>query len=241
MTPHVDVGAYLLGALDDAEMTRFEEHLADCDNCGRQLDELSGLLPVLEEFRDDGIGYAEPPGDDAMLDRLLTQVARERRGRRRRRLVAVAAAAVLVVGGPAIAVVATHDSGGGSHPAVAAFPSDRHSATDPATGVSAVVGVADKGWGSAVDLRLTGLYGPLVCHLDAIGRNGSRQTVASWSVPKAGYGTDEQPAPLTVHGTTGLREKAINRFEVRAQSGKLLVTVPQAPAQLADRPRGSDS
>lgn len=238
MTPHVDVGAYLLGALDDAEMTRFEEHLAECDDCGRELDELSGVLPVLGEMRDDGIGYVEPPADDAMLDRLLGQVAGERRGRRRRRLVAVAVAAVLVVGGPVVAVVATHD-GGGSHPAVAAFPADRHSATNPATGVSAVVGVTDKGWGSAVDLRLAGVYGPLTCHLDAVGRDGSRQTVATWSVPEAGYGTHTQPAPLTVHGATGLREKSISRFEVVAQDGSLLVSVPQPGTQPADRPRGA--
>ncbi len=39
MTPHADVGAYLLGALDDAEMSRFEEHLAGCEECGRELDD----------------------------------------------------------------------------------------------------------------------------------------------------------------------------------------------------------
>ena len=37
MTPHDDVGAYLLGALDDAEMTRFEEHLAEIPSGGRRL------------------------------------------------------------------------------------------------------------------------------------------------------------------------------------------------------------
>jgi anti-sigma factor RsiW len=237
MTPHVDVGAYLLGALDDAEMTWFEEHLAQCEQCGQALDELSGVVPVLAELRYDGIGYVEPPGD-AMLDRLLARVAGERRTRRRRRLVAVAAAAVLVIGGPAIAVVATQ--GGGSSPAaVAAFPTERHSATNPTTGVSAVVGVTDKGWGTAVDLRLSGVWGPLTCHLDAVSRAGGRQTVATWSVPRAGYGTDAQPAPLTVSGATGMHKDTISHFEVRAQDGSLLVSVPQPGGQPSDRPRGT--
>lgn len=228
MTPHVDVGAYLLGALDDAEMTRFEEHLASCGQCQRDLDELSGLLPVLEELRGDGIGYVEPPGltdGDAMLHRLLAEVSGQRRARRRRRLMSVAAAAVLVAGGPAVAVLAT--SGGGGAPAAApTFSADRHWASNPATGASAVVGVADKGWGSVVDLRLTGVRGPLTCSLVAIGRDGSHQTVATWSVPNSGYGTTAQPTPLTVHGAAGLHEKDINRFDIRTSDGRLLVSVP---------------
>lgn len=224
MTPHEDVGAYLLGALDDSEMDRFEAHLAECESCGRQLDELSGLLPVLEEVRADGVGVAELPGGDAMLGRLLEEVGGERRARRRRRLAAVAAAAVLVAGGPAVAVLATHDGGGPA--ATSAFAADRRSATDPATGASATVGIADKGWGSVVDLRLAGVRGPLTCSLVAVGHDGSRQTVATWSVPEVGYGTNAQPHPLTVHGAAGLHKGGISHFDVRATDGTLLVRVP---------------
>lgn len=230
MTPHADVGAYLLGALDDEEMSRFEEHLAGCEECGRELDELSGVLPVLEELRADGIGYAEPPGGDAMLDRLLARVSGERRTRRRRRLAAVATAAVLVVGGPAVAVVATSAGSGGGTAAAPVLASDRHSASNPSTGASAVVGVADNAWGTAVDLRLSGVRGPLTCSLVAVGPHNARQTVATWSVPDAGYGTSAQPTPLTVHGATGLHKKDIKRFEVRASDGSLLVNVPLRPA-----------
>ncbi|MCL2553972.1 MAG: zf-HC2 domain-containing protein [Actinomycetia bacterium] len=226
-TPHVDVGAYLLGALDDAEMTEFEDHLAGCEECGEALDELSGVLPVLEEVRQDGVAFAAPPGGDALLDRLLAQVAAERRKRGRRRLAAVAAAAVLVAGGPTVAVLAT-GGGGGSPAAAPSFAADRVAASDPATGASAVVGVADKGWGTAVDLRLTGVRGPLTCSLVAVGRDGGGQTVATWSVPDAGYGTGAQPTPLTVHGATGLHRNEIRSWEIRTQQGAVLVTVPAA-------------
>lgn len=227
--PHINVGAYLLGALDDDEMTAFEEHLVECERCGEELDELSGVVPVLDVLRADGIGYVEPPGGDALLDRLLGEVAAQRRARRRRRLVAVGVAAALVVGGPAVAVVAAHQD----RPAhtVTAFPHERFSATNASTGASAVVGITDKGWGSSVDLRLSGVYGPLICHLDAVGRDGSRQTVATWAVPRTGYGTDAQPVPLVVDGATGMHEDAISRFEVRAEDGSLLVTVPRTESQ----------
>jgi hypothetical protein len=231
LPPHADVGAYLLGALDDTEMTRFEEHLAGCDACGQQLDELSGVVPVLAELREDGIGVPEPPGD-ALLERLLVRVAGERKAQRRRRLVAVAAAAVLVVGGPTIAVLAVRD-GGSPAPAASAFPSRQDTGRNPATGASAVVGVTEKGWGTAVDLRLTGVPGPQHCHLDAVGRDGTRETVASWAVPPGGYGV----APLTVSGATGLATSAISRFEVRTDGGTLIVSVPQSALLPSDRPR----
>lgn len=218
----MDVGAYLLGALDDDEMARFEEHLAGCDLCGDELDQLSGVVPVLVELRDDGLGLAGPPSGDALLDRLLAQVATERRSRRRRQLVAVAAAAVLVLGGPAVAVLATQDAPA----ATQAAGSDQHRASNPATGVSAVVGVTDKGWGSVIDLRLTGVRGPQTCSLVVYAMNGSQQTVATWSVPADGYGTKAQPVMLTVHGAAGLHAGDITHFEIRTERGDLLVNVP---------------
>jgi Putative zinc-finger len=258
-SPHADVGAYLLGAMDDAEMTRFEEHLAGCESCGRDLDELGGLVPVLEELRGDTTGGAPdipaarsgdvapdrspdrsaagvpdgarcvaPPPGDALLGRLLDTVARERRARGRRHLVAAAVGAVLVLGGPAAALLATPDSGG-SPAGTESFGADRRSASNPVTGASALLGLADKGWGTAVDLRLTGVRGPRTCSLIAVGRDGRLQTVATWSVPDDGYGTHDRPGPLTVHGAAGLREADIARFDVRATDGTLLVSVPAAP------------
>jgi hypothetical protein len=229
MTQHVDVAAYLLGALDEPEMAAFEAHLAECELCGTELDELSKVLPVLDELRQDGgLAFVEPPGGDAMLQRLLRQVSGERRARKRRRLVAVAAAAVLVIVGPTAALLATGDGGGPpvASPTSSALAAEQHSATNTATGASATVGLSDTGWGSSVDLRLSGIRGPLTCSLVAVGQDGSRQTVATWSVPDTGYGTDSQPVPLTVHGAAGLHKDAISRFDVRTTDGALLVSVP---------------
>jgi len=237
MNPHADVGAYLLGALDDDEMSRFEEHLVYCDDCGRELDELSGVVPVLAELRSDGIGYVAPPGD-ALLARLLAQVRGERSRGRRRRLLSVAAAMVLVVGGPAAAVVLTQGDGGPSA-AVQTVPAARYEATNPATGVSASVGVTGTAWGTSIDLRVTGVTGPRTCYLEAVAKDGTRQTASSWSVPTGGYGTAAQPKPLTVRGSTGLTKDSIARYEVVDDKGSLLVSIPGDASQPADRPRSS--
>lgn len=239
MNPHADVGAYLLGALDDDQMSRFEEHLADCDDCGRELDELSGVVPVLAELKSDGIGYAEPPGE-AVLARLLGQVRGERSRHHRRRLLSVAAAMILVVGGPAVAVLVTQD-GGGSSVAVQTV-GEQFQATNPVTGVWASVGVTDTAWGSSLDVKVTGVTGPRICHLEAIAKDSAvpPQTASSWSVPADGYGTAAQPKALSVQGTTGLKKEDTARYEVVDGKGNLLVSIPGDNSQPSDRPRSSD-
>ncbi len=45
--PHVEVAGYALGKLDDDETIAFEAHLAECDDCRRELEELRGLPELL--------------------------------------------------------------------------------------------------------------------------------------------------------------------------------------------------
>ena len=45
---HEDVGAYVLGALGDADARRFETHLASCPACPRELDDLLGVRMLLD-------------------------------------------------------------------------------------------------------------------------------------------------------------------------------------------------
>ncbi|MER8184814.1 anti-sigma factor [Kitasatospora sp. NPDC094015] len=214
---HLDVGAYVLGVLDQADRLRFEAHLAGCPRCTAEVDELGGLEPLLAELVEAG-PVLEQPGDQ-LLTRLVDEVSATRRRSRRRRLVLVAAAAVLVVGGPAVTLAATAQD---SKPAVVA--TQQFSATDPATGVSATVGVTGKKWGSQVSLTLSDVAGPQQCDLVAVSRAGDRQTVTSWSVPAAGYGSG---ASLQTSGGAALQPSEIDHFEVRTLDGKqLLVSVP---------------
>jgi hypothetical protein len=49
MSEHTQVGPYALGLLDPLEMSRFEEHLAECDECATQLE---WMLPVADYLAD---------------------------------------------------------------------------------------------------------------------------------------------------------------------------------------------
>ncbi|MFD5101128.1 anti-sigma factor family protein [Streptomyces albidochromogenes] len=240
---HDAVGAYVLGILDDAEATAFEAHLAYCEFCAAQLDDLAGMEPMMAAL-------AESPGppprltepSPQLLTRLTDEVAAGRARRRRRGLYLVAAAAVLVIGGPAVAVVATSGSDRGrqiagephpTSPAEDAFfnhMEEKIVATDASTKVSATVGMEKKAWGTHTVLELKNVKGPLKCSLIAVSKDGKEETVTSWAVPKWGYGiagsTHEMAKnPLYVHGGAAMDRGEIDHFEVRTFDGKRLVEV----------------
>ncbi|MEU4210364.1 zf-HC2 domain-containing protein [Streptomyces sp. NPDC026206] len=236
-TGHTAVGAYALGALDDADAARFEEHLAGCPRCAAELDDLMGLTPLLAELRestpDPGVLTAAPrPG---LLDRLLDDVTGTRRAQRTRRLWLVAAAAALIVGGPLAGAALTEQDTSG-HSTVSAAKQmyedgDKTGGVDPLTKVDASVSLKSKPWGTHVALRLGNVKGPLTCDLVAVGRDGREQTVTTWAVPAAGYGLDGagtkwNKEPLYTHGGAAFNRADIARFEVRTLDGRHLATVP---------------
>ena len=110
---------------------------------------------------------------------------------RRRRLFLVAAAAVLIVGGPLAALALTK---GGSQEAPAPplanavraqfDEGEKAASVDPETKVSAGVSMAARPWGTQVVLELANVKGPLTCDLVAVGKDGKRQTVTTWAVPR---------------------------------------------------------
>nr|WP_225831638.1 zf-HC2 domain-containing protein [Streptomyces sp. NK08204] len=241
---HEAVGAYVLGILDDAEATAFEAHLAGCDWCAQQLDELAGMEPMLAALADVPGSRSSPSIGESLsarpsprlAERLVDEVAGLRARKRRRGLYLVAAAAALIVGGP-LAVLA---AGGGSDnggmqamgPAQAAFQtmSDKKTATDPTTRVTATVATEKKDWGTHAVLELKNVTGPERCSLVAVGKNGERETVTSWAVPGWGYGLpnakdEEAKKPLYVHGGAAFSPNQIDHFEVMTFDGKKLVQV----------------
>ncbi|MFD8970484.1 zf-HC2 domain-containing protein [Streptomyces sp. NPDC059568] len=144
-TVHEAVGAYVLGILDDAEATAFEAHLAGCRICAVNLEEFSGMEPMLAMLADSPDPFAGPgslgsPGtlgslapvvplaelptpsvsvqpSPQLLGRLVDEVAAKRAQRRRRGMYLVAAAAALIIGGPVVAVTAAGGDGGTSNQA----------------------------------------------------------------------------------------------------------------------------
>jgi hypothetical protein len=243
---HETVGAYALGILDNAEATAFEAHLATCEWCAQQLDELAGMEPMLAALADLPGSQGSPAIGESLAakpsprlaDRLVDEVSERRAVKRRRGMYLVAAAAALIIGGPLTVLAVSGGSDGGkavahpTSPAKAAFEDmhDRVQATDPTTKVNAVVAVEKKDWGTHAVLQLKNVTGPLKCSLIAVGKNGERETVTSWAVPKWGYGvanakTEEAKNPLYVHGGAAFTPNEIDHFEVMTFEGKRLVEV----------------
>ncbi|MER5749602.1 zf-HC2 domain-containing protein [Streptomyces sp. NPDC002088] len=240
---HETVGAYALGILDDAEATAFEAHLATCEWCAQQLDELAGMEPMLAALADlPGAGTpaigeslsAKP--SPRLAEKLVDEVSERRAVKRRRSFYLVAAAAALIIGGPLTVLAATGGSDNSGNmaagPAQTAFQTmtDKKSATDPTTHVTATVAVEKKAWGTHAVLQLKNVTGPEKCSLIAVGKNGERETVTSWSVPNWGYGlpnakTEEAKNPLYVHGGAAFTPNEIDHFEVMTFDGKRLVEV----------------
>jgi anti-sigma-K factor RskA len=108
VAPHPDLAGYVLGALDPGEAAAFEQHLAGCDACRAEVEELQGLPALMEQAAPP---VEVPPG---LRERTFAAVERAAAGSRRRgpllRLAAVAAALVIaLVGG---VVVSQFGSGG---------------------------------------------------------------------------------------------------------------------------------
>ncbi|MEW2064399.1 zf-HC2 domain-containing protein [Streptomyces sp. NPDC007002] len=206
--PHVRVGAYALGVLGSADTFRFEEHLALCPGCRLRAGEFAGVRDGLAV-----VGAPVVPGP-GFVERLTDAVAAGRRRAARRRLALVAAAVVLSVGGP----VAVAGLPGGPVEGAGAGP-QRWSGTDGSSGVAAVVTAAGREWGTAVALEVARLPVVGVCALVAVGRDGSEETVGSWSAGGV------QGGPVEVSGGAALRPEGIDHFEVRTADGRRLVTV----------------
>ncbi|MFE0256965.1 anti-sigma factor family protein [Streptomyces sp. NPDC059010] len=245
---HETVGAYALGILDDAEATAFEAHLATCEWCAQQLDELAGMEPMLAALADlpgsgsPAIGEslsAKP--SPRLVNKLVDEVAERRAQKRRRSFYMVAAAAALIVGGPFAAMAASGGDSGGAegnrvlstaNPAKDLFTGIKNkvSGSDSKTGVSATVALDEKPWGIQTGLELKGVKGPLKCSLIFVGKDGQRETAASWSVPKWGYGipdakTEQARNPLYVSGGVSMAPDDVDHVEVMDFDGNKLVEV----------------
>ncbi|MEW2399596.1 zf-HC2 domain-containing protein [Streptomyces sp. NPDC046862] len=247
---HETVGAYALGILDDAEATQFEAHLATCEWCAQQLDELAGMEPMLAALADlpgaqgtpaIGESLAVKPSQQ-MSDRLVGEVVQRRSAKKRRSFYMLAAGVALIVGGPT-AVFATTDGGDDSgrtvqaqpknaNPAKDAFDNldDKVKATDKSTDVSATVALEPKGWGTSTVLELANVKGPEKCSLIAVGKNGERETATTWAVPPQGYGIKnakdaKAKDPLYTFGGVSMNTDEIDYFEIATFEGKKLVKI----------------
>jgi len=243
---HTDVGAYSLGLLEERDRREFEDHLADCASCAAELAELSpmkALLRGVEPTGAAGRGPGEallapggttppsPPDEAKVIDLVRRRAEQERKRRRWQVAVGAAAAVVLIGGGIGVGLALAPQSGGAAHPGggpppAVAVTGQRHSATDPGTGVAGTVGLVAKGWGTQVTLDLSKVHGPVECQLVAVSRTGERRVVMGWVVPAPGDGVPGHPAHLLIQGGTSIPRSDLARLDVNVVNGRTLLSIP---------------
>jgi predicted anti-sigma-YlaC factor YlaD len=200
-----DDAAYLVGALTPPERRAYEDHLTNCPECTRTVQQIAGLPGLLSKVSvADVVGHTlELP--DSVLPSLLASVRRERR-RRVWTLAAlgVAAGFLALVGGLA-----------GRNTDTQPPPVATQLAPVGAIPIQASVQLAALPWGTGIDLSCTYPTGygtsDQTYQLIAIDQAGAEQQVATWDIAPGGQ--------AHVTATSTWTPSNIAALEIRTPSG----------------------
>jgi hypothetical protein len=218
--PHrVDVGVYVLGALDPAEREALEAHLPGCPTCQAELTAVAGL-PGLLSRADAPVVHPEPPAE------VLTGTLRRIRRRRRVARLAAAAAVVLALGvGAVVALWSGAGPAAGPDTVVAAQAREVVLPAVAGSESSGLAGLTARPWGTQV--ALTCIYegaphpppppdAPRTTYVLVVrAADGQVEQIASWSPPP---GQD-----VHVAASTDLPTDRVSGLEVRTAAGAVVM------------------
>ncbi|MEY9847004.1 anti-sigma factor RsiW [Streptacidiphilus sp. BW17] len=235
----VQLGAYLLGALDPEERSALESHISTCPHCREELLAMAPLPGLLRhtpfDELDESAELAEsltPPltetetpaqptptpnavaSAESTASPVPTAVPVPHRRPRRRVLVT----AGLVLAGAA-AVVGAWVYAGGVHGGTSAPPAAAMTWTgsNPTTHVTATASLTPESWGTQMELALGNLPAGITCHLVVHARDGQSETAGTWG---SGYN-----AKADIPASTSIGPSDIAGLDVVDGSGTVLVHV----------------
>ena len=213
----LELGVYLLGAIEPAQRAVVDRHLAACRSCRAELSSLAGLPSLLRRVPADVVqrlladdtmqAMPEPP-----LNGLLSQVTAIRR--RSRLLAAAAAVAAAIAAASAVQVL--HDVTARPPAAVAPARAVTAEATNPVTGIWAAVRYTARPWGTELEVSIAGVAPGTHCQLLVTGQRGQVISAGGWDFA-AGR---QQWYPASVP----IQPASLQRFAIVAD-GKTLVTI----------------
>ena len=210
------LGAYVLGALDDRERDRVDDHVAACAQCRRELEALIPVRSYLARVSAKELLAPDAPvPPPALKTRLRTAVRAERRRAVRRRATAVAALAAVVLAA-VVALRSGEERPAGGRPAAVAAPAV--ASADAGTGVRATVAATPRAWGTELRVRVSGAAPGEQCRLVARARDGHTAVAATWWTTYTGT------AELT--GAAAIPAVDLVSLDVVTSAGERLVRVP---------------
>ncbi len=199
---NVELGAYVLHALEEHEAAAVEHHLDGCDLCMAELHELEFTASLLSLLSAEDLAEFErhslPPEHDV------------RRPPRRHRAVPLLVAAVLAAATALVPRTFVHHESGPSASVVRAL--------DPTTHVRAAVSLGSQPDGTRLHLSLTGAYPKGWCSLVAHSRDGRSDTAATWRASAGGT--------ADVDGMTAIPIDRLTELDVVTDTGAVLVSIP---------------
>jgi anti-sigma factor RsiW len=223
----ISLGVYVLGAIEPAERALLDEHLSVCGRCRDELASMAGLPAMLSRVTEDQIAQLGPPPEE-LFESVLAEVNREKRKRHRRNVIVLiaAAAAWVIATGTGMGLVSHH---GTPAPRASATASQRPpqaaprvlSGQDPVTGVRAQISLESKRWGTAVEMRLSGVPGGSHCRMVVVDKGGRSDIAGAWAVP---YAAREGSAEYL--GSSMIASDQVASIEVRTVDGERLLRVP---------------
>jgi hypothetical protein len=202
------IGAFLLGKLDEGERKAMQTHLNSCPVCQAEVRELKPVVGALADAAPDRIDEdPRPPGDleKLTLAPILGEIHRARRRRRRFQWSALAAAAICVVARGLAGFTWLLE------PAVALVEPVPFSV---APGTEVEGNLIAHTWGTEIRLVVSGLRDGQTYRVMLVSEDGERVNSGTF------IGTGDKPLSCTF--TAALLRKEADRLEVRTAGGKLV-------------------
>ena len=226
----LSLGVYVLGAIEPAERSLVDAHLATCRDCRDELAGLAGLPALLARVNPDEISRIcaddtvrtvtedRPPGE--LIDTVL-DLAEARRRRTRWRFLATAAAVVVIAGGLFGGLASIGTSTQIVKVPVAGGPLQWETvqATSKISEATASVDYAPQLWGDAFKVLADRIPIGTTCQLWVVHPDGTRTPVASWT-------TARDEGTVWYQGSMARTAGAISSFQITANHQVLLTATP---------------
>jgi Putative zinc-finger len=224
------LGVYVLGAIEPAERSLVDAHLATCRDCRDELAGLAGLPALLARVNPDEISricaddtvrtVTEDRPPEELIGTVL-DLAEARRRRTRWRFLAAAAAVVVIAGGLFGGLRSTGTSTQIVKVPVAGGPLQWETvqATSKISSATALVKYSHQLWGEAFEVLADRVPVGTTCQLWVVHPDGTRTQVASWT-------TARDEGTVWYQGSMASTAGAISSFQITANHQVLLAATP---------------